>query len=294
MPDLNDRTWLWFAAALYLAGFLLGTIAVLQERRHSRAAMYFLISVGFTIQTFGLYLRGLAVKGCPIGNTFELLQFTAWSATALYLVVGPTFRVSLLGYFTSCLAATMTVISLMVPAFDAVRRVEIFPNAWIEFHAALAIFSYGVFGLLALTALMYLLQIHSLKNRRLRGLFSFLPSIRDLDIINLRLLQAGVFIMSASLAVGSVYWLRDTGSVNATKLITTVAVWLAYAIALGLRLLDRLIAKRLAWTCLALFAAALFSLWPVNKSRNLDIPAHSSAEPAAAGLDERPLPPLQP
>jgi len=267
MPALTDRTWLWFAAVFYFAGLVLGTLSVLRQRHHSRAAMYFLISVGFCVQTFGLYLRGLAVKGCPIGNTFEIFQFTAWSATSLYLVIGATFRLSLLGYFTSCLAATMTVVSLVVPSFDAVRRMAAFPNAWIEFHAALAIFSYGVFALLALTSIMYLLQVYSLKNQRIRGLFSFLPSILDLDHINLRLLKAGVFLMTASLAVGSVYWLRDTSSVNAPKLIITLAVWLAYAVTYGLRVLSLLFAKRLAWTCIVLFAAALLSLWPVNSSR---------------------------
>ncbi|ATC65224.1 cytochrome C biogenesis protein [Nibricoccus aquaticus] len=292
MPALTDRTWLWFAAVFYFAGLVLGTISVLRQRRHSRAAMYFLISVGFFIQTFGLYLRGLAVKGCPIGNHFEIFQFTAWSATSLYLVIGATFRLSLLGYFTSCLAATLTLLSLAIPSFDAVRRVGTFPNAWIEFHAALAIFSYGVFALLALTATMYLLQIYSLKNHRLRGLFSFLPSILDLDHINLRLLKAGVFLMTASLAVGSVYWLRDTSSVNAPKLIITLAIWLAYAVTFGLRILNRLLAKRLAWTCILLFAAALISLPIVNSSRKPltpepaphTVPRSSESAPATSAL----------
>jgi ABC-type uncharacterized transport system permease subunit len=267
MPALTDRTWLWFAAVFYFAGLVLGTLSVLRQRRHSRAAMFFLISVGFCIQTFGLYLRGLAVKGCPIGNTFEIFQFTAWSATSLYLVIGATFRLSLLGYFTSCLAATLTIVSLIVPSLDAVRRISAFPNAWIEFHAALAIFSYGVFALLALTSSMYLLQVYSLKNQRLSGLFSFLPSVLDLDHINVRLLKAGFYIMTASLAVGSVYWLRDTSSVNAPKLIITLAIWLAYTVAFGLRVLSLLVAKRFAWTCIFLFVAALLSLWPVNSSR---------------------------
>lgn len=280
MPPLTDRTWLWYAAALYLGGFVLGTIALLRERRHSRAWMYVFICAGFALQTYGLYLRGLAVKGCPIGNTFEIFQFTAWSATALYLVIGPTFRLSLLGYFTSCLTAALTVVSLAAPPWDAARRVGAFGgNAWIEFHAALAIFSYGVFGLLALTSIMYLLQVFSLKRIHLRGLFSFLPSILELDHINLRLLSAGVALMTASLAVGSVYWFRDTSTVELPKLTITVAVWLAYAVALALRFASLLLAKRLAWTCVALFAAALISLGPVNSSRKTLPPAQATHQP---------------
>ncbi|HEY8932460.1 MAG TPA: cytochrome c biogenesis protein CcsA [Rariglobus sp.] len=261
MPTFTDRTWLWFAAACYLAGFALGTVAVVRERKLSRALMYFIIAAGFALQTFGLYLRGLEVKGCPLGNTFELFQFIAWSAIALYLVIGATFRLSLLGYFTSVLAAALTAVSLAFPAWDAARRVNIFGgNPWIEFHAAIALFSYGVFALLTLTSLMYALQVFSLKRHHLHGLFSFLPSIRELDHISLRLLSAGVYLLTASLAVGAVYWLDDTTKVNAVKLSITLAVWAAYAIVLILRLRSKLVGKRLAWILLALFAAVLLSL----------------------------------
>ncbi len=277
MLPIIDRTWLWGAAVFYLAGFALGTVALLRERRHSRAWMYFLIATGFALQTCGLALRGRAVHGCPIGNQFEIFQFTAWSATALYLVIGPTFRLSLLGYFTACLSATLSLVSLLAPAWDAVRRTNVFGgNAWIEFHAALAIFSYGVFGLLALTSIMYLLQVFSLKRHRLRGFFSFLPSIVDLDHINLRLLTAGVLLMTSALGVGYVYFSQDRTSVQPVKILTTVAVWFSYAVTLGLRWRGLLVAKRLAWVCIVLYLAALYSLDVVNNSRNPQ-PARPSA-----------------
>ena len=95
----------------------------------------------------------------------------------------------------------------------------------------------------------------------------FLPSLLDLDHIGVRLLAAGVAILAFSLGVGSVYWLRDPSSVDVAKLIVTLAVWFAYAAALLQRLRGRLLANRFAWTCLALFAAALLSLGPVNRSR---------------------------
>lgn len=268
MFDLTDRTWLWFAAAAYFGGFVLGTVALLRDRRHSHAWMYAIIVIGYLLQTTGLYLRGLEVKGCPLGNTFEIFQFTAWSAISLYLVIGPAFRLSLLGYFTCMLTTTLTLLSLALPGWDAVRRISSFAgNAWIEFHAALALFSYGAFSLLALTSIMYLLQVFSLQRHHLHGLFSFLPAMRDLDQMNLRLLIIGVVLLAASLAVGSAYWINDTSSVNLTKLLITIAVWLAYTVTCGLRLSKILIAKRLAWTCVILFAFALLSLGPVDSSR---------------------------
>jgi HemX protein len=268
MLELTDRTWLWIAAACYLGGFVLGTVAVLREQRHSRMVMYVIIAVGFAFQTFGLYQRGREVGGCPLGNTFEIFQFTAWSAIALYLVVGATFRLSLLGYFTSMLSAALTVVALAIPAWDATRRSGIFDNPWIEFHAALALFSYGVFGLLALTSVMYLMRHYSLQHKQLSGFFSFLPPIVDLDHISLRLLVTGTALLTASLAVGSAYWLRAPETVNLSKLFVTIAIGLAYAGALILRLRGSLVSRRLAWACIGLFIGALLSVPAVNASRH--------------------------
>jgi ABC-type uncharacterized transport system permease subunit len=273
---LTDRTWLWAAAGFYAAGFALGTIALLRHGRPSGIATYVLIALGYGVQLIGLSVRGRVVGGCPLGNQFEIYQFIAWSAITLYLVVGVTFRNSLLGYFTACLAAALTTVSLAIPAWDATQRTHIFgSNPWIELHAALAVFSYGVFGLLSLTSILFLLRNHSLKSKRLGGWFSFLPSILDLDQIGVRLLGAGVVILATSLGVGAVYWARDPSSVNTVKLVFTIAVWLAYTLTFGLRLNGRLLSQRFAWTCLALFGAALLSLGPVDRSR------HSTAQKSA-------------
>jgi ABC-type uncharacterized transport system permease subunit len=271
LAGLTDRQWLWGAAGFYLAGLLLGLASLLRGGKPSGTATYVFVAIGYAAQFVGLGLRGRAEGGCPLGNSLEICQFTAWSAITLYLVVGVTYRTSLLGTFTSLLAAGLTLLSLAIPGWDATRRSHIFGgNPWIEFHAALALFSYGVFALLALTSGMFLLRHYSLKSKHLGGWFSFLPSILDLDHIGVRLLLAGVILLAAALAVGSVYWIRDPGSVGPLKLAATVAVWAAYAAALGLRWRGRLLARRFAWTCLALFAAALLSLGAVDSSRHPD------------------------
>jgi ABC-type uncharacterized transport system permease subunit len=274
---LSDRQWLWCAAGFYSAGLVLGTVSLVRGQRTSGLAIYCSILAGYLLQFVGLGIRGHATGGCPLGNPFEILQFTAWSAITLFLVVGVTFRSSLLGYFTACLGAALTVVSLSIPEWDAVRRTHIFGNnPWIELHAALAIFSYGVFGLLALTSLLFLLRHFSLKSKHLSGWFSLLPSILDLDHIEVRLLGTGLALLTLALAFGSVYWSRDTATVGHAKLAATVAVWVAAAVAFGLRAMGRLLARRFAWTCLALFAAALLSLKAVDASR------HPGAAPVAA------------
>ena len=135
-------------------------------------------------------------------------------------------------------------------------------------HAGLAMFSYGVFGMLALTSSLYLLRQYSLQSKQLGGWFSFLPSLMDLELISLRLLVAGVSLMTMALVMGYFYWRLETAVVDHAKLLTVVLVWACYATTLFLRLRSQLVARRFAWVCACLFIAALISLWPVDRSRH--------------------------
>lgn len=267
---LSDRSFLWLATVFYLAGFVAGCVRLLRKQQSGgdRTLLNVLLAFGLSTQTAGLYVRGLAHGGCPLGNQFEIVQFVAWSAMVIYFVVGPAFRVSLLGLFTSGYAASLAAISLAIPAWDVSRGTRIFGNnPWIEFHAALAVFSYGVFGLLALTSFMHLLQNWALKQKRLDGLFWFLPSVVQLDQINWRMLLAGVGLLTISLSVGASWWVRDTASVHWPKLLVTLGVWAVYSSVLVLRWRGILYAVRFSWACLTLFMIAMMSLGPINANR---------------------------
>ena len=271
----TDRALLWVGALLYLAGFLTG-LAALTRRKQTSAGLRTILNsflvAGWVVQMAGLYVRGIAVGGCPLGNKFEIVQFVAWSAMVLYFFVGTAFRLSVLGLFTAGYAATLSLVALLVKRWDLVHNGKIFgPNPWIELHAALAVFSYGVFGLLALTSLMHLLQNWSLKHKKLNGLFWFLPSVVQLDQINFRMLSLGVLLLTFSLGVGAAWWVRDLASVDVAKLVVTLGVWIVYLTVLLMRWRTWLVSTRFAWVCLVMFFIALLSLGPVNSSRHHEV-----------------------
>src|SRR5688572_29718266 len=122
LDHLTDRTWFWAAAGCYFLGFVQGTYSLVRSGRPAGVATYALIAAGYVLQLVGLGIRGRAVGGCPLGNIFEIFQFTAWSTVTLYLFVGVTYRNSVVGYFSSCLAAALTLVSLAIPAWDATLR----------------------------------------------------------------------------------------------------------------------------------------------------------------------------
>ncbi|MCH6254957.1 cytochrome c biogenesis protein [Puniceicoccaceae bacterium K14] len=263
---LEDLQWIRLATIVFAGTFFLGTYSALKLRRKTgRPYILSLVVFGWALQTFGLYARGLEYGGCPLANKFELVQFMVWSAIALYIFIGPAFRVSLLGVFTSAFATIFSILSLSVTSWDNLNRTPIFgDNPWIEMHAATALFSYGVFGILALTSAMYLIQSRNLKKKKIGGLFPYLPSIVELSNINMRLAWMGFAILSVSLGIGSFYWAKNLDSVDFVKLSATVIVWLAYGILAILRASQTLTSKRYSWSSIILFALALLSLGAVQ------------------------------
>jgi hypothetical protein len=95
---------------------------------------FFAIFTGFALQTAFLYQRGQALGRCPLTNLFEVFIFLSWSVVLLYLVVGPAYRLSLLGAFTSPLVFVFQVFALLAP-IDAPAKTKIAPNPWLELHA---------------------------------------------------------------------------------------------------------------------------------------------------------------
>jgi len=265
--DFPDRLWLWLAALSYTIAFALAIGAVLRSQAHSRTALFILVAVGFILQTTGLYQRGLINGGCPLGNKFEVIQFLVWSVTVLFLVVGPAFRLSLLGFFTSGLITVLAIVSLLVPSWDSVQRSSLFSdNPWIELHAAIGMFSYGAFALLALTSAMFILQNISLKQKHFSRLSRLLPSIVELEQINLRLLVFGTVLLSLSLGIGFYTQSMGPETIDASKFAGTSLVWLAYMIILAIRRFRLLGSSLLAAICIAVFGLALLTLGPVSRS----------------------------
>ena len=203
---ITDRFAFGLAAAVYAGAFLFGLIMLLLRRPYSRAAMFALLCGGFLIQTLGLNLRGAEIKACPLGNTFEIGQFISWSLVFLFFIIGPAFRLRLLGFFTAGLAAILAGVTFLVPSWDNAYPPGIFGgNAWIELHAALAIFSYGVFAILALVSVMFLIQQHGLKKKQFKGVYQYLPSVQQLDLMAKRLLITGVIVLSAALILSLIH-----------------------------------------------------------------------------------------
>ncbi len=281
MPANSSWDLLLTGVVLYVLAFGYALVATLRGREHGRPVFYSFILAGFIAQSAGLYLRGLEAHSLPISNGFELLQALTWVTIFLLLVLRLTLGLKLLGLFTAGFAGLIGLCSLLLPgAAHPSTALTNADNPWIEFHIALALFSYGVFGLLAITALMYLIQRHGLERKRFIGIFRLLPSLTELDALNRQLLVVGVWALSFAVALGALDWFGRPGVVSIGKLAVTIAVWAGYLFVGWLRWRKTLVAGPYAWSCVALFALAMFSLWPVARAGHM-APATTTASPPA-------------
>ena len=212
------------------------------------------MALGAAAQGWYLSLRGAVEHSCPIGNLSEILIFLSWSIGLIYLVIGPAYRLSLMGAFTAPLLLLLQIIALLLP--DEISRSLSRPNPWVETHAALSLVAFGAFGLACIAGIMFLVQEGQLKSRRPAPIFHHLPPISILSEAILRLLWIGFLLLTLSFAAG---WLAHL-AVAGGKFWFSLLIWLLYAGVLAAAKLGSLTGRRFAIASASSFLLALILL----------------------------------
>ena len=222
---------------------------------------FFAIAAGFVLQTAFLSMRGHAVGRCPLTNLFEVLIFLAWSVALIYMLVGPAYRLSLMGAFTAPVVLLIQAFALVAP-IDIRHSTKMPANSWLEFHASISMVAYGAFALACIAGAMYLVQERQLKTHQLHSIFYHLPPLNDLFAAITRLLWWGFALYTLGLVSGFFVG----GPLPRAQMICAFGVWLLYAAILQGRHLRWLAPKRVAVLCIWGFSAALMLLWGISFS----------------------------
>jgi ABC-type uncharacterized transport system permease subunit len=219
------------------------------------------IAAGFVLQTAFLSVRGHALGRCPLTNLFEVFIFLAWSIALIYLLVGPAYRLSLMGAFTAPFIFLLQTFALVAP-IDTPHEGRMPANPWLEFHASMSMIAYGAFALACVAGVMYLVQERQLKTHQLHSIFYQLPPLTTLYAAITGLLWWGFALYTLGLISGFF-----TGRpLPRAQMICAFGVWILYAGILQGRYLRRLAPKRVAALCIVAFSAALTLLWGITFS----------------------------
>jgi ABC-type uncharacterized transport system permease subunit len=226
---------------------------------HAGRFNFLAIGLGFIFQTAFLSMRGHALGRCPLTNLFEVFIFLAWSVALFYMLVGPAYRLSLMGAFTAPLVVVIQGFALIAP-IDKQHPVKLPANSWLEFHASISLVAYGAFALACIAGVMYLVQERQLKTHQLHSIFYLLPPLTDLFAAITRLLWWGFGLYTVGLASG--FFVGQP--LPTVQVICAIAVWVLYAAILQGRHLRRFSPKRVAALCIVGFSAALTLLWGIT------------------------------
>jgi ABC-type uncharacterized transport system permease subunit len=246
----------WFLIAATLLAAVAGVrgLLILRHGKRSHWTVWWMIGV-MLCQIGYLGIRGEMRGACPLRSIGEISAYLAWALTLFYLLVGPVYRISLLGVFTAPVVVLFQVIALLPGNLDPSPDPVLNTNFWGETHSATSVLAYGALALAAVAGVMFLVLDRQLKEHHLTGgLFRNLPPVRELLVSLERLLWIGMVLLTLGLVAGL---LMPHGEGALAHLVAAIAVWLGYVIVMTVKRVRGLTGRRFALSAVVLFVLSL-------------------------------------
>ena len=246
----------WLLVASTLLAVIGGTLGVISVHRGHRNRWTTAWMLGVLLCQFAfLTIRGEQRGACPLADRGEILAFLSWSLTLFYLIIGPAYRISLLGVFTAPVVVIFQSIALIPGLLSTDPQPLAGANPWHETHAATSVLAYGALALAAVAGVMFLVLDRQLKDQHLTsGLFRNLPPVRELLVSLDRLLWTGGVLLTIGVLAGLIMPHDHTALPH---LIAALAVWTCYALLLGIKTWRGMTGRRLSLATVALFLLSL-------------------------------------
>jgi HemX protein len=257
--NLSDSDWVEFALISYLIGSAYSVYSLVTDRFLTPRLTFWAICVGFLFTNVFLFERGHAIGRCPITNRYEVLVFMAWSMVLIYLVIGSSYRLSLMGAFTAPAASILLLFAVTSAPGELVAR-KIRVNPWLEAHTSFSMVACGAFALACIAGAMFLVQERELKTRRLRSIFYRFPPITELSIAISRLLWLGFILFTVGIGTGFLIG----GRINWVQAVWSILVWAVYGGIIVARIRHAVATKWIAALSIVAFSLLLSTLWGIR------------------------------
>ncbi|KAF0181026.1 MAG: cytochrome c assembly protein [Nitrospirae bacterium] len=254
-----------FALTCYFAAAIIGMVDLIRGSKDASKLTVWITAVGFILHTAAIIYRYLSAGQVPITSMHESASFFAWCIALLYLVTHFRYRIGILGSFILPLIFLMMLASAMLPR-EIKPLSPALQSSWLLIHTVFAFLGFAAFTVAFGVGIMYLLQEHYLKTKKLSGLFLRLPNIQVLDEINYRMITLGFPLLTLAIITGALwaedawgsYWRWDP------KETWSLITWFIYAMVLHIRLVVGWRGKRAALLSVLGFVAVLFTFFGVN------------------------------
>lgn len=219
----------------------------------------------FLLHTITIITRGIEAGRLPVTNLHESLSILAWMLVGIYLIVDRQYSIASLGSFAAPLALLLLITASLLPK-EIVPLVPQLESYWLYIHVPLAMLGNAFFALTFLLSIMYMIQEHYLKSRKLGGLYFLLPSLDVLDELGYRCLTYGFPLLTAGIITGAIWAEYVWGSYWSwqPRQIWSLITWFLYAALLHGRLTVGWRGRKAAMYAIAGFGILLGSFLIIN------------------------------
>lgn len=196
-----------------------------------------LLTFAFFFHTATLFTQHFVTGQNPVTNLYGSVSFFAWVIAGSYLFFQIRTKTRILGAIVSPLTFLLVLVASQLLHGGSLLP-EKLQGPLVTIHVILSVTGEALFVLVAMAGILYLLQDHQIKKRRLGAMTRLLPPLKDLDRINHYGLLIGFPILTFGLLAGSTWagevwgshWQWDP------KLIWALLFWLCFAFVLHQRL----------------------------------------------------------
>ena len=250
---------------LYLiatAGFL---FFIIKKNKKVGFWSHRILLAGFALNSIYLALGYYQLGAVPALNFKGALSFFSWTIIGAYIIFQLRFKIMVLGSFVVPFSTFLMIISSTIPISPITVR-PIFKGFWLPLHVATALLGDAIFAIAFIAGVMYLIQEHQIKSKRLGAFYSRLPSLNSLDSINYQAINYGFLLLTIGMITGSIvaqgshgsYWLWDP------KEVWSLITWLCYAALLHQRMAVGWRGRRSALMSIGCFFILIFTFIGVN------------------------------
>jgi ABC-type uncharacterized transport system permease subunit len=248
-----------------LAGYIEAAVAYVGDSvRPGRLARYAIwgVRLGWLAQTGLLIAQAARAHGFPWATWAGSLNLFVWLVVGAYLIWGCRSPFRLLGLAVMPLAVSLFAVAWAAGGAGTHRRREL-GDVFLAFHVGLVLAAFAGFTLAAGLAGLYLWQERRLKRREPGVLRQRAPSQEALDRLTARAIAFSLPALTLGLAVGLARLAVNGGGFDALMGVA-LAVWVAYAGFLFLRLEAGWRGRRTAYLALAGIGLVIAAFIPVS------------------------------
>lgn len=250
-------------ALIYTISTLVYIIYLITHRRQALWTAKKILLTGLITHIITVTSRFFEAGYTPVTNLHESLSFFALLIVLIFLIFQR--RIEVLGSFVAPLSLILLITASFLPK-EIVPLSPVLESMWLPIHVTFAFLGNAFFALATCVGVMYLIQEHYIKKKRVGGLYFILPSLEVLDELNYKCLTYGFPLLTMGIITGSVwaeyawgsYWSWDP------REIWSLITWFLYAALLHGRLTVGWRGRKAALYAIAGFTILFSSFLTIN------------------------------